>query len=164
MIYRSSKRSNNAPCLMGSQFYLPPTRFIPERAEQDLDHYTRSDLLNVAAHFTNPGSMEARVQSSYLPGSGVDLLNVHELTRTWVSAWTNWASQADYERVPVHNCSFEYVCASTENSKELATSLPKLCKCCMYLAAIAAILSLNYNECKTLMLALYVNYLLELLL
>ena len=28
-----------------TQFYLPPTRFIPARAEQYLEHYVRNELL-----------------------------------------------------------------------------------------------------------------------
>ena len=66
MIYRSSKRSSNAPCLMGSHSFTchPPTRFIPARAEQDLKHYTRNELVNVATHFTDLGRMEARVKLS----------------------------------------------------------------------------------------------------
>ena len=42
-----------------TQFYLPPTRFIPARAEQDLEHYIRSELVNVATHFTDLRRMEA---------------------------------------------------------------------------------------------------------
>ena len=42
-----------------TQFYLPPTRFIPERTEQDLEHYIRNELLDVAAHFTDLERMEA---------------------------------------------------------------------------------------------------------
>ena len=41
-----------------TQFYLPPTRFIPARAKQDLEHYIRNELLNVAAHFTDLERME----------------------------------------------------------------------------------------------------------
>ena len=42
-----------------TQFYLPSTRFISARAEQDLEHYIRYESLNVAAHFTDLGRMEA---------------------------------------------------------------------------------------------------------
>ena len=42
-----------------TQFYLPPTRFIPARAEQDLKHYIRNELLVVAAHCTDLERMEA---------------------------------------------------------------------------------------------------------
>ena len=42
-----------------TQFYLPPTRLIPARAEQDLEHYIRNELLNVAAYFTDLVRMEA---------------------------------------------------------------------------------------------------------
>ena len=42
-----------------TEFYLPPTRFIPARAEQDLEHYIRNELVNVATHFTDLGRMEA---------------------------------------------------------------------------------------------------------
>ena len=42
-----------------TQFYLPTTRFIPARAKQDLEPYIRNELLNVAAHFTDPERMEA---------------------------------------------------------------------------------------------------------
>jgi hypothetical protein len=48
--------------LMGSQFYLAPAHFITARAEQDLEHYIRdygNELLDVAAHFSNPRRMEA---------------------------------------------------------------------------------------------------------
>ena len=38
---------------------LPATHtFIPARAEQDLEHNIRNELLNVAAHFTDLGRME----------------------------------------------------------------------------------------------------------
>ena len=62
MIYRSSKRSSCAHCsvLYGiTQFYLPPTRFIPAREEQDLEFYIRNELVNVATHFTDLGRMVA---------------------------------------------------------------------------------------------------------
>ena len=42
-----------------TQFYLPPTRFIPARAEQDLEHYIHNKLVNVATHFTDLARMEA---------------------------------------------------------------------------------------------------------
>ena len=51
---------------MGSQLYLPPTRFIPARAEQDLERYIRNELLNVAAHFTDLGRMKGwKLETSY---------------------------------------------------------------------------------------------------
>ena len=53
MIYKSSKRSSNAACYGITQFYLPPTRFIPARVEQDLELYIRNELQDVAAHFTD---------------------------------------------------------------------------------------------------------------
>ena len=60
-----------------TQFYLPlpPTRFIPAKAEHDLEHYTRNELLNVAAHFTELGR---KPESSYVPGSGIEPLSMHE--------------------------------------------------------------------------------------
>ena len=42
-----------------TRFYLPPTCFIPARAEQDLEHYICNELVNVATHFTDLGRMEA---------------------------------------------------------------------------------------------------------
>ena len=55
---------------MGSHsFYLPPTRSIPARAEQGLEHFIRNELVNVATHFTDLRRMEA-----YLLGSGVEPL------------------------------------------------------------------------------------------
>ena len=36
-----------------TQFYLPPTRFTPARAEQDLENYIRNESVNVATHFTD---------------------------------------------------------------------------------------------------------------
>ena len=51
-----------------TQFYLPSTRFIPVRAEQDLEHYIRNELLDVDAHFTDLERMEAWVEL-YVPGS-----------------------------------------------------------------------------------------------
>ena len=50
-----------------TQFYLPPTRFIPTRAEQDLEHYIRNELLYVAAHFADLERKEASVEPS-VPG------------------------------------------------------------------------------------------------
>ena len=41
------------------QLCLPPTRFIPARAEQGLEHFIRNELVNVASHFTDLGRMEA---------------------------------------------------------------------------------------------------------
>ena len=64
MIYRSSKRSSNAPSVLNwiTQFNLPPTSFIPARGEQDPEHYIRNELLNVATHFADLGRMEASVK------------------------------------------------------------------------------------------------------
>ena len=50
-----------------TQFYLPPTRFIPARAGQDLEHFIRNELLDVAAHFTDLKSVEAQIELS-VPG------------------------------------------------------------------------------------------------
>ena len=49
-----------------TQFYLPPTRFLyPQgQLEQDLEHYIRNKLLDVAAHFTDLEKMEAWVELS----------------------------------------------------------------------------------------------------
>jgi hypothetical protein len=56
-----------------TQFHLPPTRFEVTREEQDLEHYIRNELVNVATYFTDHRTMEA--ESSYLFGRGVELLN-----------------------------------------------------------------------------------------
>ena len=56
-----------------TQFYLPPTRFIPAREEQDLEHYVSNELVDVATHL--PTLEGWKPESSYLPGSGVDPLN-----------------------------------------------------------------------------------------
>ena len=42
-----------------TEFYRPPTRFIPEKGKKDLEHYTRNELLNIAAHLTGLGRVEA---------------------------------------------------------------------------------------------------------
>ena len=47
-----------------TQFYLPPSRFIPTRTAQDLEDYIRNELVNVASHFTDLGRMEAWVKLS----------------------------------------------------------------------------------------------------
>ena len=62
-------RSTQACFVLNSitQFYLPTTRFIPAKAEQDQEHYICNELLNVAAHFTDPERMEAGVELS-VPG------------------------------------------------------------------------------------------------
>jgi hypothetical protein len=39
--------------------YLPFTRFIPARAEQDLEHDVCDESLNVAAYFSDLGKVEA---------------------------------------------------------------------------------------------------------
>ena len=56
-----------------TQFYLPPRHFIPARAEQDLEHYIRNELLDVAAHFTDRKRMEAWVK---LVCPGIDTQNM----------------------------------------------------------------------------------------
>ena len=43
---------------------MPPTRFIPARAEQDLEQNIRNELLDVAANFTDLDRMEAWVELS----------------------------------------------------------------------------------------------------
>ena len=80
-----------------TQFYQPPTRFIPARAEQDLEHYIRNVLVNVATHFTNLGRMEAWVKLSAREWSWTS--TVHDWTCIWVGALTNWASQTDKDRI-----------------------------------------------------------------
>jgi hypothetical protein len=40
-----------------TQFYLPSTRFLPARAEQDLEHYICKEILDAAAPFTDLGSL-----------------------------------------------------------------------------------------------------------
>ena len=47
-----------------TQFYLLPTRFIPTRAKQNLEHYIRNEVVYVAAHFTELKRMEALVELS----------------------------------------------------------------------------------------------------
>ena len=59
-----------------TQFYQPPTRFIPARAEQDLEQYIRNDLPTDAAHLQT--SEGWNLESSYVPGIGVEPLNKHE--------------------------------------------------------------------------------------
>ena len=61
-----------------TQFSLLTTRFIPARAEQDLEHYVRNELLNVAARFTDRERMEAWVELS-VPGCK----KVEMMTCTW---------------------------------------------------------------------------------
>ena len=59
-----------------TQLVLPAlTRFIPARAERDLEHYIRNALLNVAHLPTSEGW---EPESSYLTGSGVEPLNMRE--------------------------------------------------------------------------------------
>ena len=77
-----------------TQSHLPPTRFIPASAEQDLAHYIRNKLVNVANDFTDLGRMEAWVKLSAREWSWTS--TVHDWTFIWVGALTNWASQADY--------------------------------------------------------------------
>jgi hypothetical protein len=55
---KPARRPSYAPC---SRFHLLPTRFIPARAEQDLEHYIRNGLLNIAAQLTDLGRMKAWV-------------------------------------------------------------------------------------------------------
>jgi hypothetical protein len=69
-----------------TQFYLPPIRFIPARAEQDLEHCIRNDL--VASHL--PTLEGWKPESSHLFGSGFEPLQC-----IWTNALTNWANQAD---------------------------------------------------------------------
>jgi hypothetical protein len=60
--FRNSQTQSAQACsvLNGiTQFYLPPTRFIPARAEPHLEHYIRNELLYVATHFTDLERMEA---------------------------------------------------------------------------------------------------------
>ena len=52
---------------------ISPTRVIPVRAEQDLEHYICNELVNVATH--SPTSEGWNPESSHLPGSGVEPLN-----------------------------------------------------------------------------------------
>ena len=82
-----------------TQFYLPPTRFIPARAEQDLEHYIRNELVNVANYFTDLGRKEAWDKLSAREWSWTS--TVHDWTCIWVGALTNWASQAD---ICLHTC------------------------------------------------------------
>ena len=58
-IARLSQQSAQVMLKGIKQFYLPNTRFIPAREEQDLEQYTRYELLNSAAHFSDLGRMEA---------------------------------------------------------------------------------------------------------
>ena len=76
-----------------TQFYLPPTRFIPARTEHGLEHFIRNELVNVASHCTDLGRMEAWVKLSAREWSWTSA--VHDWTCIWVSALTNWACQAD---------------------------------------------------------------------
>ena len=76
-----------------TQFYLPPTRFILARAE----HYIRNELVNVATHFTDLERMEAWVKLSAREWSWTS--TVHDWTCIWVGALTNWASQADNNKL-----------------------------------------------------------------
>ena len=76
-----------------TQFYLPPTRFIPARAEQGLENFIRNEVVNVSSHFTDIGRMEAWVKLSVREWSWTS--TVHDWTCIRVGALTNWASQAD---------------------------------------------------------------------
>jgi hypothetical protein len=59
--------------LMRSQFHVPPARFTPARAEQELEHYICNELLNVATHFTNLGRTKPKL--SCLSESGFGHVN-----------------------------------------------------------------------------------------
>ena len=42
-------------------FCLPPTRFIPARAEQDLEHYIHNELVNVILPTSEDGSLSQAI-------------------------------------------------------------------------------------------------------
>ena len=65
---------------MWSQFYLPPTCFIPAKAEQYLEHYIHNELVDAVSHSTDLERMEAWVELS-VPGIWT--------TDLYYTAWVN---------------------------------------------------------------------------
>ena len=69
-----------------TQCYLPPTRYIHARVEQDSEHNIRNKLLDVAAYFTDLRKMKAWVELSvpgFEPGTTITL-------REWTHSCESW--------------------------------------------------------------------------